>query len=102
MKFRSLSKYFLDALGHDTQNIDKYKVQVLERAYDKVFNSPEGELVIADLMELSGMGKVSYANEFKAETLAFIEGQRSVLHYIMQRIEMTELKFLTKKKAGSK
>ena len=61
------------------------RLEALLRAYEAVFDSPEGRLVEADLLFESGLMEVSHAPGDPYDT-AFQEGRRSMgLHLLRRR-----------------
>lgn len=99
MIFRTVAKYFIDSIGGDVKNFDKVKQEAIEDAYRNLFaDNPNGDIVLHDIAMFVGLDKVNYSNDFKPETLAFLEGQRSVFLRILQMVELTELKFISKRR----
>jgi hypothetical protein len=59
------------------------------RSYKAVFNSPDGERVLADLLNFCGQYKCSH-NPGDANSTAFNEGKRRVSLRILKFIDMEE------------
>lgn len=99
---RSLTKFFLDIFGDKDTN--KAKKAYIKDAYaDYYHNNEAGEIMLADLMEFAGFGASCYSQEMNEHSFEYIEGRRSVIHYMLQMIEISELDLLRRdKKDGNK
>lgn len=91
-------KWWLNTVGADlgTEEFTKAKRFLVEGSYKEFGNSKFGEIILHELFDFCGFDKVNYSNDFKPETLAFLEGQRSVLLHILQMCEMSQLVLMKK------
>ena len=95
---RSIQKFFIDTFG-DKETI-KTKNAILKDAYlDMFVDNPAGELILIDLMETAGFARVNYHQQTRPEDMIFLDGQRSMIHYILQKMEISELDLLRKDRA---
>jgi hypothetical protein len=71
--------------------LDKYKKYLFSRrlAYKRVFNTPDGERVLADLYKYCGISKPSY-REGKSDATARNEGMRAVALHIKGILRQSE------------
>jgi hypothetical protein len=102
MKIKSVNKFLFDIFGFGTKEATERQQLALSRAYDKLFNSDDGQLVLADLMKRAGMGETAYNYKMKKGNLEFIEGSRAIVLYILATIESTEIMALQKFAASKK
>ena len=61
----------------------------LATAYSRAFGSPEGQLVLRDLLREGGMLSVSHV-EGDAHSTAFNDGKRALALHIVQRLRWSE------------
>jgi hypothetical protein len=96
------AKWWVERLGSSLKpnEFNEAKRVLTEDAYRAMFNTADGEIVLHELFEFCGMDKVTYSNDFKPTTLAFYEGQKSVLLHMLQMLEYTQ--FMMMKKQGAK
>ena len=101
---RSNGDWWLETVGGGLppSDFEKQKQHLINGAYQEFSKSEPGEIILHDLFDFCGMDKVNYSNDFKPETLAFLEGQRSVLLRILQRSEFSQLALMSKKKKEQK
>lgn len=93
VRVRSINKKLKDEFSGDSKTIAK----AVRSAFMTLIQSPEGELIIAELMRFSGMSGCSFIPGASSADFAFVEGKRAVVHRIMQIAEMTEAEMYREK-----
>lgn len=92
---RSIQKFFIDTFG-DKETIRTKNIILKDSYLDMFLDDGPGQLILMDLMEFAGFARVNYHQQTKPEDMIFLEGQRSVIHYILQKAEISELDLLRK------
>jgi hypothetical protein len=92
------AKWWVEKLGTSLKpsEFKDAKKVMIEDAYRALFNTPDGEVILHELFEFCGLDKVTYSNDFKPETLAFYEGQKSVLLHMLQLLEYSQYAVMRK------
>lgn len=100
---RTNADWWLERVGKDLspEKFKGFKKAITEGAYVEFANSDIGEIILHDLFDFCNFDKVNYSNDFNPTTLAYLEGQRSVLLYMLSMAETSQL-FLLKKKGKEK
>jgi len=75
-------------MDKDIQAKRQSDINANNKLFQKVFRSPDGAKILQDLLDKHY--KHSSFVRGESETTAFNEGQRSVVIYILQRIEKAE------------
>jgi len=74
-----------------TRGLEKHRA--ILRAYQRLFNSPEGELVLRDMMKASGFTRTNYVpGSFDAT--AHNEGQRAMVLRVAKLAHYSEAQIL--------
>lgn len=82
--------------------LEKIKAVRLARAYKTLFNSKEGQLVLSDLLKISGYFSAVTAPR-DGFTTAFMDGRRALMTDILKRSNVSEkrvIKVLEKLEQG--
>lgn len=67
----------------------------LSKKYGQVFQSPEGQSVLADLGSVCNFLRSSYSPVDPSDATAFREGQRSVFLHILSQLQQVDQDYLT-------
>ncbi len=71
------------------------KAQQIKIAYDKTFSSPEGRAVLIDLMTSAGVTSPSLDyNNPNPTLMAFNDGAKSIIHRIIEQLNMSPERYL--------
>lgn len=68
------------------------KVRERKQHYHHVFNTDHGKKVLDDLVSFSGYNAVAYRPGCNLQDVAFLEGQRAIVKYILDMLEY-EIKY---------
>ena len=80
----------------------KEKASKLLRAYHSVFNTPDGELVLNDLMSRNHFKTSSFNPEQRPMTTIYNEGARSVILQILNELKKDERTVMKMLEQGDK
>lgn len=94
---KSIPKYIVDRFGNGAEkkeDIEKEFQKALFTAYKGLKQVPDLDLVIIDLMSKAGLNRELTDSEYTLEKLCKKEGQKEIVYYLLQKLELTEIDFL--------
>ena len=80
------------------QSLKNFDIEVLKRAYKKVFTGEEGGMILENLAEVSGMYNSNYSRG-EMDFTSFKEGQRALFLYICSYLREEKVKNIDGEKA---
>ena len=90
------TKYIISRFGGGSKKAKQIELEYQD-ALNKAYKSLDREslkLVLIDLMSQAGMADAIKAQELDPYKLIYREAARSLVHYIMNKLELSEFEFL--------